>query len=211
MSDRAQQVARPGKSVLGLHRMRVSPRVANRALLVHASGPCRRGSIAPVRADGSEHLSRAATFARRRSLLGMCDGYLLSFWDGSSGPAKVDNYGRVAGKSGRHSQEVGWLAWTPVSQGARGLEQGNIVYRLRSVVSHIGETAASGHYVAYRPRESHFLRFDDSTVSTTKQNPGTETLAAGEKVYIVCYNRVAEVPVIPVVPASYSSGWVGRV
>ena len=81
------------------------------------------------------------------------------------------------------------------------VEQGNIVYRLRSVVSHIGETAASGHYVAYRPRESDFLRFDDSTVSTTRQNPGAETAAAGEKVYIVCYTRVAEVPVIPAVPA----------
>ena len=81
------------------------------------------------------------------------------------------------------------------------LEQGNVVYRLRSVVSHIGETAASGHYVAYRPRESDFLRFDDSTVSTTRQNPGAETAAAGEKVYIVCYTRVAEVPAIPAVPA----------
>ena len=188
-----------------LHRMRVSPRVANRALLVHASGPCRRDRLLQsVQTAVNTYLEQQPLQEDVLHWECVTDTCL------ASGTARQAPRRLTTMEEWPENLVVTLKRW----DGLRGLlshkahvdaelrvEQGNIVYRLRSVVSHIGETAASGHYVAYRPRESDFLRFDDSTVSTTKQNPGTETLAAGEKVYIVCYNRVAEVPVIPVVPA----------
>ena len=63
-----------------------------------------------------------------------------------------------------------------------------VLYRLEAVVSHIGEQATGGHYVAYRPRSGGFTRLDDSTVSPVSYNPGD--VWATEKVYVVCYARV---------------------
>ncbi|CAE7839773.1 pif1 [Symbiodinium sp. CCMP2592] len=65
----------------------------------------------------------------------------------------------------------------------------NVCYRLKAAVSHIGETAATGHYVAYRPHGDRFQRLDDATISEVATNPGQGTASTGEKVYIVCYTR----------------------
>ena len=70
-----------------------------------------------------------------------------------------------------------------------------MLYRLEAVVSHIGEQATSGHYVAYRPRSGGFTRLDDSTALPVSYNPGD--VWATEKVYVVCYARVtAAVPAL---------------
>ena len=74
----------------------------------------------------------------------------------------------------------------------------DIRYRLQSVVSHIGELANSGHYVAYRPAAGGFERFDDSTISFLRDNPGH---VSREKVYVVCYTRVRDLDPLPVLPA----------
>ena len=74
-----------------------------------------------------------------------------------------------------------------------------VLYRLEAVVSHIGEHATSGHYVAYRPRPGGFTRLDDATVVPVSYNPGD--VWATEKVYVVCYARVNAVAPLPAVPA----------
>ena len=73
-----------------------------------------------------------------------------------------------------------------------------VLYRLESVVSHIGEVANSGHYVAYRPAAGGFERFDDSTILTVWDNPGH---VSREKVYVVCYARVSALAPPLVLPA----------
>ncbi|CAE7461975.1 DOA4 [Symbiodinium microadriaticum] len=73
-----------------------------------------------------------------------------------------------------------------------------VLYRLESVVSHIGEVANSGHYVAYRPAAGGFERFDDSTILPVWDNPGH---VSREKVYVVCYARVSALAPPPMLPA----------
>ncbi|CAE7271115.1 PIF1 [Symbiodinium sp. CCMP2592] len=73
-------------------------------------------------------------------------------------------------------------------------------YRLRAVVCHIGETAASGHYVAYRPHGNRFQRLDDANISEVAAIPG-KAGPTPEKAYIVCYTRADDHPDVARAPA----------
>ena len=72
---------------------------------------------------------------------------------------------------------------------------GGTVYRLQSLVTHIGRRASSGHYVAYVRQEDGFVRLSDTAV--TRVDPrllGDFVSLPDEKVYMLFYVATAEVP-----------------
>ncbi|CAE7574509.1 UBP25, partial [Symbiodinium sp. KB8] len=62
---------------------------------------------------------------------------------------------------------------------------GDRTYRLQSLVAHIGASADSGHYVAYRRQEKHVLKCNDQIVTILPDF----VLPAEEKAYILYYVR----------------------
>ena len=62
---------------------------------------------------------------------------------------------------------------------------GDRTYRLQSLIAHIGASADSGHYVAYRRQEKHVLKCNDQIVTILPDF----VLPAEEKAYILYYVR----------------------
>ncbi|CAE7285846.1 Usp17le [Symbiodinium sp. KB8] len=65
-------------------------------------------------------------------------------------------------------------------------------YQLKAVVTHIGQTAASGHYVCYRACPEGFRKFDDTRISTLPGQSTSFVTSAQEKVYILLYVKISE-------------------
>ena len=72
---------------------------------------------------------------------------------------------------------------------------GGTVYRLQSLVTHIGRQASSGHYVAYIRQEHGFVRLSDTAVSRLDTRLlGDFVSLPDEKAYMLFYVATAEVP-----------------
>ena len=78
---------------------------------------------------------------------------------------------------------------------------GGIVYRLQSLVTHIGRQASSGHYVAYTRQEDGFVRLSDTAVSRLDSRLlGDFVSLPDEKVYMLFYVATAEEPMPAAAP-----------
>ena len=78
---------------------------------------------------------------------------------------------------------------------------GGTVYRLQSLVTHIGRQASSGHYVAYTRQEDGFVRLSDTAVSRLDSRLlGDFVSLPDEKVYMLFYVATAEVPMPAAAP-----------
>ena len=72
----------------------------------------------------------------------------------------------------------------------RRLVVGDCCYYLKAVVTHVGATASSGHYIAYRPNETGFDKYDDARVSQVTQYGDYIVGSSEEKVYLLMYSQV---------------------
>ena len=62
-------------------------------------------------------------------------------------------------------------------------------YRLASLITHIGASPTSGHYVAYRRAQHEFLRLDDARATPFDGSGGFFSPMQNEKVYILIYMK----------------------
>ncbi|CAE7460253.1 unnamed protein product [Symbiodinium sp. CCMP2456] len=65
-----------------------------------------------------------------------------------------------------------------------------LLYKLKSAVAHIGHTAMSGHYVAYRAAADGVRKYDDSRIGKTTTD--FVTVAPSETIYVLIYEKVTE-------------------
>ena len=65
-------------------------------------------------------------------------------------------------------------------------------YSLKAIVTHIGASASSGHYVAYRPNEVGFNKYDDTRLSHVQEYGDHIVGSTQEKVYILLYSKCTE-------------------
>ena len=65
-------------------------------------------------------------------------------------------------------------------------------YSLKAIVTHIGASASSGHYVAYRPTEAGFKKYDDTRLSHVQEYGDYIVGSTQEKVYILLYSKCTE-------------------
>ncbi|CAE7439739.1 UBP23, partial [Symbiodinium pilosum] len=72
----------------------------------------------------------------------------------------------------------------------RRLVVGDCCYYLKAVVTHIGATASSGHYIAYRPNDIGFDKYDDARVSQVTDYGDYIVGPSEEKVYLLMYSQV---------------------
>ena len=60
----------------------------------------------------------------------------------------------------------------PPAPGADDMDDGDAVYELKGLVSHIGANTACGHYVAHlRDADGNFVIFDDEKVAKSENPP----------------------------------------
>ena len=72
----------------------------------------------------------------------------------------------------------------------RQLVVGDCRYFLKAVVTHIGATASSGHYIAYRPNNMGFEKYDDSRLSQVTNCGDYIVSSSEEKVYLLMYSQI---------------------
>ena len=65
-------------------------------------------------------------------------------------------------------------------------------YFLKAVVTHIGATAASGHYIAYRPNAMGFEKYDDARYSQVTEYGDYIIGPSEEKVYMLLYSKIPD-------------------